>query len=436
MTDPLRKKVEGEFDRLAGDLGPIGIAFSGGGDSSALLHLAAGWRQGRRVLAATVDHGLRPESAREAAAAGAVSRAAGIPHSILRWHRGEGERANLMAAARDARLRLLSAWARAEGLSAVLLGHTLDDQAETFLMRLARGAGVDGLAAMADRRDSSGMVWLRPLLGCGRQELRDWLAGQGLGWVDDPSNENTDFERVRMRKALDLLQITPESFAVSARNLASARAALQQVAMQTAAGAEAALGSLSLPIGPFLQAPFEIRRRLLVAALRWMNGQDYPARRDKIAHALDAVGLGRKITLEGVMIWPEAQHLRLIREPAAAARAAAAPLDAEGCAEWDDRWRVCIGMAAGQGDGAELPASLAGAELRALGHEALAALDWRGAGLRHDEAAALPALWQGQRLIAAPIAAKGAPTRADGGPPLRFTPLRGLSHLRGLLFSH
>lgn len=424
MSDLLRARVEAELDRLAGDFGRIGIAFSGGGDSAALLHLAARWRQGRVVMAATVDHGLRPDSLAEAEAAGDTARALGLSHSILHWQRGPEDRANLMAAARDARLRLLADWAREHALEAVLLGHTLDDQAETFLMRLARGAGVDGLSAMADHRESEGMVWLRPLTGCGRQELRDWLAGQGIGWVDDPSNDNTAFERVRMRKALEMLGIAPESFATSARNLASARQALQEIAVRTAAGAEAASGSLALPLQPFLAAPSEIRRRLLVAALRWMNGQEYPARRDKIAHALDAVGMGRKVTLEGSILMPDAQWLRLIREPAAAARAPAAPLDAQGRAEWDGRWSV------------EVAAPDAGQELRALGHDALNAFDWRAAGLGFDEAASLPALWQGQRLIAAPIAQKERPSGPPNPPDVHFRPLRGPLHLRGLLFSH
>ena len=142
-------------------------------------------------MAATVDHGLRPGSGDEARQAGAAAQALGIPHEVLLWQRaGSG---NLMAAARDARLRLLSDWAHRHGLAAVVLGHTQDDQAETLMMRLNRGAGVDGLAAMAPLRAALGIRWLRPMLGLSRADLRHWLTARGIGWVDDPSNLNDDF---------------------------------------------------------------------------------------------------------------------------------------------------------------------------------------------------------------------------------------------------
>ena len=120
--------VHAALDRLAGSFSRLGIALSGGGDSTALMHLARTWASGRVLMAATVDHGLRPGSADEARQAGLDAQALGIPHQILLWHREGG--GNLMAAAREARLRLLSDWARGQGLDAVLLGHTQDAQAE------------------------------------------------------------------------------------------------------------------------------------------------------------------------------------------------------------------------------------------------------------------------------------------------------------------
>ena len=130
----------------------LGVAVSGGGDSVALLCLMADWAAPRevRLAAATVDHGLRPEAAAEAAGVAALCGRLGLAHATLRWEGWDG-RGNLMDAARRARRRLLADWAAEQGLAAVALAHTRDDQAETVLMRLARGAGVDGLSAMAGK---------------------------------------------------------------------------------------------------------------------------------------------------------------------------------------------------------------------------------------------------------------------------------------------
>uniref|UniRef100_UPI0018EF19EB tRNA lysidine(34) synthetase TilS n=1 Tax=Paracoccus binzhouensis TaxID=2796149 RepID=UPI0018EF19EB len=321
-ADPaaVEARVHAALDRLAGNLPLLGIALSGGGDSTALLHLAHRWGRAR-LWAATVDHGLRPGSAAEARQAGLAAAALGIRHETLTWTRAGG--GNLMAAARQARLRLLADWARRHGLAAVLLGHTLDDQAETLLMRLGRGAGVDGLSAMAETRQACGMTWLRPMLGASRSELRQWLAAHGQGWSEDPSNENADFERVRIRKAIAALDLPLQQLGQSAANLAMARDALQEFAAQVAEGAEARAGSLVLPLSRFLAAPTEIRRRLLVAGLRFVTGAAYPPRREPVLQALATLAEGGRLTLDGVIAEARGGVLRLIREPAAAARSPA-----------------------------------------------------------------------------------------------------------------
>ena len=148
IRDPAAR-IRSALDRLAGDLPALGLAVSGGGDSIALMHVAAEWAQGRRIMVATVDHGLRDGSAAEAEEVARAARALGLSHAVLLWRR-DTQVGNLMAQARDARLRLLSGWARRNDLPAVALGHTADDLAETLLMRLARGSGVDGLSAMAE----------------------------------------------------------------------------------------------------------------------------------------------------------------------------------------------------------------------------------------------------------------------------------------------
>lgn len=296
-------RIRSVLDRLAGDLPALGLAVSGGGDSIALMHVAAEWAQGRRVMVATVDHGLREGSAAEADEVARAARALGLSHAVLLWRR-DTQVGNLMAQARDARLRLLSGWARRNDLPAVALGHTADDLAETLLMRLARGSGVDGLSAMAEWRDAFDMRWLRPMLGTGRAELRDWLTARDITWIDDPTNDNADYDRIRARQAIAALGLEVSGLARSAAHIADARDALADYAALLSADAKVDRGSLILSRGPLRDAPPEIRRRILVAACRWVTGADYPPRRATLVHALEAMLAQGRVTLDGAMISP------------------------------------------------------------------------------------------------------------------------------------
>ncbi|WP_410217770.1 tRNA lysidine(34) synthetase TilS [Paracoccus sp. (in: a-proteobacteria)] len=400
--------VRAKLDRLAGDMPALGLAVSGGGDSVALMHIAAEWAQGRRLMVATVDHGLRPDSATEAQGVARAARALGLPHAVLLWRR-DTEKGNLMAKARDARLRLLAGWALRNNLSAVALGHTEDDLAETLVMRLARGSGVDGLSAMAEWRDAHDMRWLRPMLGTGRQALRDWLRLRHIGWIDDPTNDNANYDRARARQAIAALELDAAALARSARHIAEARDALTDYAALLMSDAQVDRGSLVLPRAVLRDAPSEIRRRILVAACRWITGADYPPRRAAMMHAHDAVMAGARVTLDGAMISPVGGRLRITREAAAALRAPAAAERA-----WDMRWRV-----------GELHP---GQHVAALGFDALPLFGWRDSGLLRDEAAASPALWQDGRVIAAPL------LRPQPG--FGVTSLRGASHFRSLVKAH
>lgn len=381
-TDPLLQRAGAALDRLAGDVSRLGIALSGGGDSLALLHLAQPWAAGRgvRLEAVIVDHGLRAASQAEAEAAAAAAQSIGVPATILHWQ-GRPAQGNLMQAARAARLALIAGWAQARGIGAVALGHNRDDLAETLLMRLARGAGLDGLAAMAEARQEAGILWLRPLLDCGRAELRDWLAAQGIPWADDPTNHDPAFDRARIRATMAGLGLDPAMLARSAHNLAQAHDALIPATLALVEGARAEAGNLWLSLSPLAHAPTELRRRVLVTALAWVTGATHPPRQSGLDAAWDALAAGRRTTLAGVILTPRNGLLHLTREPAAAARAT--PLTQAGI--WDRRFR--------------LPAPAAGQHIAA-----------RPGG-------ADPALWQGAQHLG----------------PAPATPLRDLAAFRAML---
>lgn len=306
--------------------GPVGVAVSGGGDSLALTLLLHGLAAstGHPPAAVTVDHGLRPESAQEAAEVARFCHDRGIPHRILRWTGWDG-RGNLQARARIARRDLIAAWAKDTGLPAVALGHTLDDQAETFLMRLARGSGVDGLAAMSPRIRAGGVLWLRPLLGIRRAALREWLRGQGIRWAEDPGNSDLRFDRVRARGAMETLTslgLGPARLAATAAAMARARRALEIAAGDLARGAVApgAAGDVVLDIATLRAAPEELQFRVLAGTLAWVSGAIYRPRFASLKAAQAALlgdKLGHGITLHGCVLRPRANGSVIVRREAA-----------------------------------------------------------------------------------------------------------------------
>ena len=383
--------------------GPFGIAVSGGGDSVALMALAADWARSHGVVlrAATVDHGLRAEAAEEARRVAEQAAALGLAHDTLSW-RWDGT-GNLQDAARRGRMRALADWATAQGLGAVLLGHTRDDVAETFLMRLARGSGVDGLSAMAPRRAAAGTLWLRPLLGLSRGELRSELARRGLTWVEDPSNEDPRFDRTRARQALAALAplgIGVETLAATAGRLASASAVLRGVAAEAAARVvrQGPAGEALIDAAAFADLPAEIARRILAGVLVWIASADYPPRHEALEALAAGLRHGRGATLHGCQVSVTAGVILACREAQAVA---ALEVPAPGL--WDGRWHLA-GPVRGADAGA---ASAGGLTVRALGEEGLALCpDWRATGAARAALVAAPAVWQGDRLVAAPLAGR------------------------------
>jgi tRNA(Ile)-lysidine synthase len=273
------------------DSGRLGVAVSGGSDSVALLLLAVAACPGT-VAAATVDHGLRPESAGEAAFVATLCAERAVPHVTLTPDTPIG--GSLQAAARAARYALLEQWRASEGLDWLLTAHHLDDQAETVLMRLNRGAGVGGLSGV---RAINGRV-LRPLLGWRRTELAAICAAAGISPVDDPSNADPRFDRSRLRQALAQSDwLDPGPVARSAAALAEAEDALAWMTGQLleARVREEAGAWLLDPA----DLPPELRRRLLLSVLERLGAPKLP-RGDEVTRLLAALDIGATATLAGI----------------------------------------------------------------------------------------------------------------------------------------
>jgi tRNA(Ile)-lysidine synthase len=285
---------------VGADAGALGIAVSGGPDSLALLLLAHAACPGR-VAAATVDHGLRPESRAEAAEVARLCGGIGVPHAILTATvvaEGEG----VQSAARSARYAALAQWMDERGLSLLLTAHHCDDQAETLLMRLNRGSGVAGLAgvrAAGAVPGSGGRLRLcRPLLGWRRSELEAIVAAAGVEPARDPSNADERFDRVRLRRRLaGAPWLDPAALARSAAFLAEAEAALDWAAGPLfAARAEVGEGAVTLrPNG----LPGELLRRLVLRCLDQLTPEAKP-RGEKLAAFIAKLERGGVATLCGV----------------------------------------------------------------------------------------------------------------------------------------
>ena len=300
--DPLLiERFERDLAALAPAPGKVGVAVSGGPDSLALLLLAAAARPGA-VEAATVDHGLRPGSAAEAAMVAELCKSLGVEHHTLTVRWSTPPIANLQARARTVRYEELSGWALARRLPLVATAHHADDQAETLLMRLARGAGLSGLVATRARRElNDGIDLIRPLLGWRKQELSGIVAAAGLTAVDDPANRDPRHDRARMRAVLrDSEWADPMRLAATATWLAEADAALDW-ALADLREKRMERDGAALTLDP-AGIPAELLRRLMLAGFAEL-GVPLP-RGPELARAMAALTAGRAATLSGLKLEP------------------------------------------------------------------------------------------------------------------------------------
>lgn len=385
-----------EFAALLEALGPferqpaIAVAVSGGPDSSALALLARDWiaRRGGSLLALVVDHGLRPESAAEAADAVRRLAAIGIEAVGLRWT-GAKPTSGVQAAARTARYRLLGAACRERAILHLLLGHHAEDQAETVELRRRSGSGRAGLAGMPAVREVEGLRLLRPLLTVPRARLEATLRAHGLRWVDDPSNRDPRFARSALRPA------TPIQTAARLRLAAAAggqRAAAERALAQRCAARVAVhpLGFTVLEASADEALPLDLVARCLsvVAGRCWPPGT---VALERVAQQLGRPG--RTATLGGCILHRGVSRLTVAREPALASDELVLRPGATG--RWDGRFVVTLVQAPGP------------LRLRRLGADGRRQLDAaaRRAARRLPGAAlrALPSLWQDARLVWHPL---------------------------------
>ena len=409
----------------------IGVAVSGGGDSTALLLLALDWarRAGSELRVATVDHGLRATSAEEALAVAGLCARHGLAHDTLRWAGWDGT-GNLQAAARAARRSLLGQWAADHDIGAVLLGHTADDRVETFVMRLARGSGVDGLSAMARARDG---IFVRPLLEVRRSDLRRYLEHRDTSWIEDPSNDDPRFDRIKVRQLLphlEALGLSPDRIAQTVAHMDRARSSLWCRAVDFGARhVRAEGGDLILDVDALCLGRTDTEGRVFAAAIQWLGRAAYRPRHDAVLAAGAALRRGESRTLGGVMMVAHDHGARLSREPAACP----VPRRVEAGAAvvtWDGRWQLTPPRQGGR-PGKAPP----GLRVGALG-EYLAMIDgWRGTGMPRSSLMASPAIFGDQGLVAAPLAG------AAHGWSVRLSPdfpafLRGNTPESGAVRSH
>jgi tRNA(Ile)-lysidine synthase len=398
-ADATRPLDAAEFAALMARFAPfepaphLAVAVSGGADSLALALLAQRWAAAAagRVTVLTVDHRLRAAAAGEAAQTGDWLAARGIAHVILRRD-ALPDCGGVQAAARAARYRLLEGWCAASGVLHLLVAHNLEDQAETLLLRLARGSGLDGLAGMATCVEHRQCRLLRPLLAIPRARLEATLRAMGQPWIDDPSNRDPAYARVRLRQAQSVLAASglgAERLAETAARLGRARRALE--------GAVAALLAAAVVIHPagfarvdaaaLAAAPDEVALRALAAVLATVSGAAYPPRLERLERLYQAwrEGLGRGRTLGGCRVLPRQGGVLVCREAAAVAPPVAAPPGE--AVDWDGRFSLHLP-----------PTAPRGLRLGALGAAPLAAAAAFPAVVR----AGLPALSDAAAIIAVP----------------------------------
>ena len=327
----------------------IAVAVSGGADSMALAGLLSRWAAPRRVhlSALTVDHGLRDAAVTEARQVAAWLTP--TAHTILRWEEGARHRAlarSAQSAAREARYRLMTDWCAVQACKHLFVAHHADDQVETFLLRLARGSGVDGLAAMSPETIRAGIAIARPLLGFTKAQLVETCRSFRQAWIEDPSNQSPASARVRFRESQALLEregLTRDRLLATIGHLQRARAALDHaVAKLLDAGSWDDFGVFRLPLAELITAPEEIGLRALARTLTAASGGDFGPRFESLSGLYGRLTTGpwSDASLHGCLVSRDGEDVLITRE-AAAVTDETTLVPGVTCI-WDGRFRLAL----------------------------------------------------------------------------------------------
>lgn len=326
------------------------VAVSGGADSMALALLLGEWAAMRGITlhALTVDHGLRPESTQEAQQVGQWLSAHGLNHHILRWNPPQPLTGNLQDTARRARYGLMTDWCRTYSVDMLFVAHQQEDQAETLLMRLERGSGLQGLAAMAPvSRHESGIWLMRPLLEVPKARLRALLQAQDQEWVEEPSNQDLRYRRNHLRQVMAEWSPDPERLthrlAATAAQLREAHQLMQQLLVELLSRCVtlSPMGVATLEASALIQAPAALHHPALVRLCQTVGGSAASPRRAQTIRLMTALEEGRAHSLCRALFRPvtgKPGQWHVLREQTALP---VLPLPASsGECLWDGRFRL------------------------------------------------------------------------------------------------
>ena len=308
------------------ELSDVAVGVSGGADSMLLCHLLSSWSEraaGVHIHALSVDHGLREEARDEAEKVRALlSELPNVQHHILTWDEGAQAESRIQERAREARYDLMRTYLQDRGLRFLFLGHHMDDQAETFLFRLAKGSGLDGLSCMSALQDIEGDIFLvRPLLRFSKQSIITTCNERKIEFIHDPSNENDAFARVRLRQSMDILAeegLTSKRLSQTATRLSRARKALEDLSDGAFEDAilEFESSCVVFNFEALREQPDEIVFRVLMRGIHAVSGKDgYGPRMEKaedLFYDLMQPIRFRKRTLYGVIIELNHERSRLV----------------------------------------------------------------------------------------------------------------------------
>ena len=297
----------------------LGLAVSGGSDSLAMLYICNDWAKENKVKlhCLTVDHKLRSESAKEAELVANHCSGLGINHEIVEWKHEGNISGNLSDSARSARYKLIDKWRKE--LSFVLVGHTKNDQIETFFMNLKRGSGIEGLKGMPlSFKRPEGYFVLRPLIHSSRESLQQVLQEKNINWVSDPSNYNEDFERISQRKTWEILKsegFSESRIELSVAHMRRAHDALKQMLpVHFKQIGKQELTDLLWDYNAFIALPEEFKLRLISAAVMWNGSLHYRPRFKAVLDILENIKEKKTTVLGGTLFYHHAGQIRITTE--------------------------------------------------------------------------------------------------------------------------